>query len=323
MKDVISHLIQTPLDELKRKAFRVRKAGFGKEITFAIPGTVSYDAGNFPSQKDRFAAVSITGRECDLRCAHCKGTLLESMIPAPDPETFLQVVDRLRSRGATGILVSGGADKKGEVPLRRFVHVIGAVKRAAPLFKVICHTGLIRRETAIQLREAGVDQVLIDVIGDDETIRQIYHLDRRTQDYEETLWMLKEMGHPLAPHIIIGHHFGEIRGEWKALEMITRVGVETIVLVIIKTLHASGPDPIRIPEVEEASRISAVARLLNPATPIRMGCIRPAHPRKAVMEREFIDSGINTIAHPLQGTIDYAREKGLETKFVEMCCSLI
>jgi uncharacterized radical SAM superfamily protein len=41
------------------------------------------------------------------------------------------------------------------------------------------------------------------------------------------------------------------------------------------------------------------------------------------MEKGFIDSGVNTIAYPLQGTIDYAREIGLETKSIEMCCSLI
>jgi uncharacterized radical SAM superfamily protein len=41
------------------------------------------------------------------------------------------------------------------------------------------------------------------------------------------------------------------------------------------------------------------------------------------MERGAIDSGISTIAYPLQGTIEYAKEIGLDTKFTEMCCSLV
>ena len=172
----------------------------------------------------------------------------------------------------------------------------------------------------MKLKEAGIDQILIDVIGDGETIRKIYHLKKRVEDYEETLWMLKEIGHRLAPHIIIGHHFGEIRGEWKALEIITRVGVDTIVLVVLKPLM--GRNSYRIPTPEETSRISAMARILNPKISIRMGCIRPAHPSKAEMEKGAIDSGVNTIAYPLQGTIEYAKEIGLKTKFVEMCCSL-
>jgi hypothetical protein len=135
--------------------------------------------------------------------------------------------------------------------------------------------------------------------------------------------MLKEMGHHLAPHLIIGHHFGEIKGEWKALELITRVGVETLVLVIIKPLAPTDKNRGKIPSPEETSRISAIARILNPLIPIRMGCIRPAHPWKAEMEKGFIQSGVNTIAYPLQGTIDYAKEIGLQTRFVEMCCSLL
>jgi uncharacterized radical SAM superfamily protein len=320
---MIDQLIKTPLNELQSEAFRIRKARFGNELTFSIPGTASYHDHTLLSQEDRFAAISATGNHCALRCEHCNGKLLESMIPAEDPETFLKVADQLRLKGALGILVSGGANKEGEVPLGKFISGIKTIKEKDPQFKVIVHTGLVHKETARALKEAGVDQILIDVIGDDETIREVYHLKKHVEDYEETLRMLKEMGHRLAPHIIIGHHFGVIKGEWRALEMVTRVGVETIVLVVLKTLRAAGENHFKVPRPEETSRISAVARILNPDIPIRMGCIRPAHPWKAEMEKGFILSGVNTIAYPLQGTIDYAREIGLETKFVEMCCSLI
>jgi uncharacterized radical SAM superfamily protein len=320
---MIDHLIKLPLADLQCEAFRLRKAHFGNELTFSIPGTASYHDDTLPLQKDRFAAISVTGNHCDLRCAHCKGKLLESMIPAADPETFSEAADQLRLKGAHGILVSGGANFHGEVPLERFIPSLKVLKEKNPQFKVIVHTGLIQRETAKKLREAAVDQILIDVIGDEDTIHEVYHLDKKVEDYEETLWMLKEMGHRLAPHIIIGHHFGEIRGEWRALEMVTRIGVETIVLVTLKNLHPDGENHLKVPKPEEISKISAIARILNPDIPIRMGCIRPAHPWKAAMERGAIDSGINTIAYPLQGTIEYAKEMGFKTKFIEMCCSLI
>lgn len=320
---MIQPLIQTPLKELQSEAFRIRKAHFGNELTFSIPSTISYNVDDLTMPKDRFSAISVTGTHCELRCGHCKGKLLESMIPAEDPETFLQVIQRLRSRGALGILVSGGANLNGEVPLKKFVPAIRVIKEKDPQFKIIVHTGLTRREIGEELKEARIDQILIDVIGDDDTIREVYHLNKRVEDYEETLWMLKEMGHRLAPHIIIGHHFGEIKGEWRALEMVTRIGVETIVLVIIKPLHANRMGWLKIPRPEETSRVSAIARILNPIIPIRMGCIRPAHPWKVEMEKGSILSGVNTIAYPLQGTIDYAKEIGLETKFIEMCCSLL
>jgi len=320
---MIQQFIQIPLKELQNEAFRVRKTYFGNELTFSIPGTISYHDNTFLSQKEKFAAISVTGRHCELQCGHCKGKLLGSMIPAADLKTFSHIIEDLCSQGALGVLVSGGADKNGEVPLREFIPAIRALKEKDPQFKIIVHTGLIQERGAKQLKEARVDQILIDVIGDDDTIREVYHLDKRVKDYEDTLWMLKGMGHHLAPHIIIGHHFGEIKGEWRALEMVTRVGVETLIFVVIKSLLPMKMSGIKIPKPEETSRISAIARILNPQIPIRMGCIRPAHPWKANMEKGFIDSGVNTIAYPLQGTIDYAKEIGLETKFIEMCCSLL
>jgi len=320
---MISELIRTPLKELQAEAFKIRKTHFGNELTFSFPSMIAFQRNGFSSQKESFAAISVTGKHCDLQCGHCRGILLESMILAEDPETFFQVAEQLRSRGALGILVSGGANQNGEVPLKKFIPSIRIIKEKDPQFKVIVHTGLIRKEVAEDLKRVQVDQILIDVIGDDETIRKVYHLNKRVEDYEDTLRMLKEMGHHLAPHIIIGHHFGEIRGEWRALEMITQIGAETIILVIIKPLLPNGMIQMRIPEPEETSRIAAIARILNPTIPIRMGCIRPAHPWKRKMERGFILSGVNTIAYPLQGTIDYAKEIGLETKFIEMCCSLL
>ena len=159
--------------------------------------------------------MSVTGTRCDLHCGHCKGKLLESMIPAEEPETFYQVIERLRSSGALGVLVSGGANRNGEVPLDRFIPLIGAIKTKAPGFKVICHTGLIQKETAMALKEAGVDQLLMDVIGDDDTIREVYHLNKTVEDYEETLRMLKEMGHrPGASY----HHWPSLRRNKRRME---------------------------------------------------------------------------------------------------------
>ena len=312
-----------PLKELQSEAFGIRKRYFGEELTFSIPGTVSYQGPDSSCSAGRFPAISVTGRRCSLLCGHCKGKLLESMIPAENPEAFLQIAQRLISEGALGMLISGGANSEGEVPLEQFLPAIAALKEGHPELKIVVHTGLIRRETARGLKQAGVDQVLLDVIGDDETIREVYHLRKRVEDYEETLGMLKEMGLRLAPHIIIGHHFGEIRGEWRALEIVTRVGVETLVFVVFKPLDPRGNPLVKIPKPEETSRISAVARILNPRLPIRTGCIRPAHPWKPQMEVGFIDSGVNTLAFPLQGTIEHAKRIGLQIRFVNLCCSLV
>lgn len=317
---MIRELVHTPLNELQTEAFRLRKLYFPNKLIFSIPDTISYNDNSISIKKNCFPVISVTGNHCKLRCEHCKGKILKSMIPVYSEKNFLDTVETYRLNEAKGVLVSGGSNQYGEVPLEKFIDPIRKIKEKDPSFKIIIHTGLLNKKIAEELKTAGIDQVLIDVIGDNETIKKIYHLEKRVEDYEDTLWMLKETGHRIAPHIIIGHHFGEIKGEWKALEIISRVGVETIVLVVIKPLIEN--HSWKIPEAETVSKISAIARILNPDVHISMGCIRPSHPVKTKMEIGVIDSGINTIAYPLQGTIEYAKSIGLEIFFMNMCCSL-
>lgn len=318
---MIRDLIHLPLNELQKEAFRLRMLHFSKKLTFSIPDTISYNDSSICIKKNSFPAISITGTRCELRCEHCRGMLLKSMIPAETPQSLYKIVEELVINGASGILLSGGANQNGEVPLGKFIPTIRKIKERFPHFKIIVHTGLIRAEIGRELKSAGIDQILIDVIGDDETIKEVYHLDKRVIDYENTLWMLKEMGHKLAPHIIIGHYFGEIRGEWRALEIVSNIEVETIVLVILKPL--SRINPWKIPVTEEVAKITAIARILNPRTHITMGCIRPSNSNKIKMEIGAIDSGINAVTFPLQSTIEYAQSVGFEIYFMSMCCSLI
>ena len=114
---MIDQLVQTPLRDLQAEAFRIRKETFGDELTFSVPGVIAYHSDEVLSPKNRFAAISVTGKQCALQCGHCRGKLLESMIPAETPDILLQVTQRLRSEGAHGVLISGGADEHGEVPL--------------------------------------------------------------------------------------------------------------------------------------------------------------------------------------------------------------
>jgi uncharacterized radical SAM superfamily protein len=43
---------------------------------------------------------------------------------------------------------------------------------------------------------------------------------------------------------------------------------------------------------------------------------------KQEMDRAAIDHGLNGIAYPADGAIEYARQRGLEPALYEYCCSL-
>lgn len=314
-------LFDRPWTELQSAAWEVRRTHHPDELTFAVPGAKRYETEHYRNTPHRFASISLTGRDCELMCEHCQARLLEGMLPAPTPDALLAQGQKLIEQGCEGVLISGGADADGAVPLNPHLSAIAQLKAWG--LRVLVHTGLLDRETAEGLKAAAVDQVLFDVIGDAATIREVLHLDRSPDDYAETLMMLSDLEIPVAPHVIAGLYFGQLRGELAALEMIRQARAEVVVIVVLRPLPHTPMADVPVVEPETVGRLAAVARLLNPTVPLTLGCARPAGPAKIEMERRAVLSGVNSVAYPDPATVRLADELGLHTSFVESCCTLV
>ena len=94
--------------------------------------------------------------------------------------------------------------------LTGFVDALRQIKRELGL-TVFVHTGIINFETAVSLKQAGVDAALIDVIGSAETIKKICNLKITPKDYAESLKALDKAELPFVPHVIVGLNEGQIR----------------------------------------------------------------------------------------------------------------
>jgi lipoyl synthase len=160
------------------------------------------------------------------------------------------------------------------------------------------------------------------VIGDADTIREVYHLHKTPADYARSLYYLKDAGLAIAPHIVIGLHYGQVRGELEALRLISGADVDAIILVVLTPLQGTPMCAYPPAPPEMVGKIASIARILNPHTPLSLGCARPAA-RKFAMERLAIHSGVNAIAYPSQDCIEYAQLMGLTIEFSELCCSLL
>jgi uncharacterized radical SAM superfamily protein len=312
-------LFGLPWEELQPAAWAVRQR-HPSTLLFAVPGNKRYQTEDYCNTPFRFANVSLTGRSCVLQCDHCRGQLLEGMLPVTSPEELLRAGLWLIEQGCSGLLLSGGADADGAVPLRPYLSAIARLKEWG--LQVIVHTGLPDRETAVGLKAAGVDQVLFDVVGDEETIRQVLHLDRTPQDYVAALALLREVGLAVAPHVVVGLHYGQLRGELVALDGIVRVGADVVVLVVLRPLPGTPLAGVEGVAPETVGRLTAVARLLNPDVPLSLGCARPAGLLKVEIERRAVLAGVDRIAYPDPATVRLARECGLQTEFLESCCTL-
>ncbi|HWP97792.1 MAG TPA: radical SAM protein [Syntrophomonadaceae bacterium] len=305
---------------LVQQAWAIRQQ-YEPVMCFSVPGAKHYDNRYYTNHASSFVNISVTGGACACRCDHCNGHLLETMEGALTPLALRHLIDKLLEKDTAGILVSGGANSDGEVPLLPYIEVMKYAKTMG--LKVLVHGGLVKPETAFGLKEAGVDQVLIDVIGDEKSITQVYHLKRRPVDYLKSMQYCCEAGLNLAPHVVIGLHYGQIVGEIRALEMIREIEPETVVLVILTPSRGTVMAEIQPPQIGEVAQVIANARMLHPYTPLTLGCARPAGQYKRQVEIAAVECGVNGIAYPDESTIRYALSQGFEVQFTEECCSLI
>ena len=301
---------------------RVRLERFGNDIQFYAPGLKRWQSSEWsPGRANRFLPVSVTGTACALQCDHCKTKVLEGMVTLGDGRDLFATAERLKAQGTDGILVSGGSQRHGGVPLKPHFDAMYRIREELGM-RVVVHSGVVSPELARGLADAGVDGVMLDIIGSEQTIREVYHLDLTPADFDRSLEVLAKRGLRIIPHIVLGLHYGQFLGEWEALEMIARHPVSTLILVVLTPLVGTPMEHIPPPPVEEVTDFFAVARGRMAGTRINLGCGRPMGAAKVALDRAAIDQGLNGIAYPADGMVAYARERGLEPAFHEYCCSL-
>jgi uncharacterized radical SAM superfamily protein len=244
------------------------------------------------------------------------------MYPANTPEKLFNLCSQLKRDGALGCLISGGCLPDGSVPLENFVDMIGKVKRELGLTMFV-HTGIIDFNTAKRLRKAGVDAALIDVIGSDETIREIYNLNVSVKDYEGSLNALHDSGVSFVPHVIVGLHYGELKGEFHALEMISKYKPSALVIIAFMPIHGTRMASIEPPKPVDIARVITAARLEFPKTPLVLGCMRPKGKHRSKTDILAIQAGVDAIAFPTEEAIKFAESQGYKIVFSSFCCSQI
>ena len=289
---------------------------FGKRVVFYLPGMFIMDG-----VRGRYPAVSITGSACGLGCDHCSGEILKSMPSAQSPRELVAVCLRLRDAGVEGFLITGGSDKRGRLPWGRFLHALAEVKQRTGL-KLSVHSGMVDRAMAAALKDAGVDQANLDIVGAGETWREVIHLEDGAALLDETLDALHAAGLEVVPHIVMGMHCGKILGERNALEILRRYPPKLLVWVVLMPLAATPMAGATPPSLEEAALLIAESRLLFPDSEVALGCARPRGEYRVALERIAIDAGVNRMALYSESTVEYSRSLGMEVGFLQTCCSI-
>jgi len=271
-----------------------------------------------------FPPISLTGLSCSLNCKHCNKYYLGHMIPAKSPEKLFRVCKALYEKGVPGVLLSGGSRKDGTVPLDEFADVMAKIKKETGLL-FLAHTGLVNYETAKLLKESGLDGALIDVVGSQETSKKVFGIKISSEDYMKTFKALEKVGIPnISPHICVGLHFGRLKGEAKALELISKTKISTVVIVVLIPTKGTEMADVPPPSPEDVAKVIAIANLMFPRVPVSLGCVRPGKTYRSKIDEMAIKAGVGRLAIPTKSSIKVAAHMGLKTRFYYqvMCCCL-
>jgi uncharacterized radical SAM superfamily protein len=273
--------------------------------------------------KASYPAFSITGGACALNCDHCQAKILEPMIPATSPADLERKVrDLILLKDLKGFLLSGGSNRRNVVPYGRYYPTIEKLKREFPHLRIAVHTALLDEASAKRMEAAGIDVAMTDIIGAEETIREVYHLDRPVADFEATLAALAATSMEVVPHIVIGLHYGRILGEQNALDIIARYPVSALVLVVVTPIYAPPDRPFAIVPAEDVAKVFVAARQRIDGAPVQLGCVRPAGRHKLMTDAYAVMAGFDGIAYPAEGVVTLARSIGRPIEQEHACCSI-
>lgn len=269
-----------------------------------------------------FPVFSITGSACALNCKHCQTKILEPMIPAENPEALERKVRELaETKSLRGFLISGGSSRRNEINYGRYLPAVSRLKRCFPAMQVAVHTALLDEERARALADAGVDVAMIDLIGHDATIRDVYHLNRPVADFEKSLAALTRTAMRVVPHIVIGLHFGQVLGENRAIDICSSYPIDALVLVVVMPVHAV-PGRFQEPPLGDVVTVMQTARSKLHDGRVMLGCARPHGLYRRSLDAYAVMSGLDSVAFPAEGAITLARRIGRPLVQNEACCSM-
>jgi uncharacterized radical SAM superfamily protein len=242
------------------------------------------------------------------------------MRAATEPEELLRLARGLDEEGALGLLISGGSETTGKVPLERFVGTIRQIKDTTRL-KINAHVGLAPRSDLEGLVAAGVDVFSVDVYGTDSAVQDTLGLDARAADFMKVVEDLKDLGAPaVAPHICIGIEKGVLAGEMDAIARLKPTGPDVLVFIVFTPTKGTSYETAQPPAPSDILSVLRLAREQLPDTRLVLGCMRPRTARR--YELEAVALGIDGIVMPSKETLNHIRRSGAKISEKGTCCAL-
>lgn len=245
-------------------------------------------------------------------CEHCLGLHLRGMVPAETGKDLEAVAARVKASGGTGLLISGGCDIRGSVPVASFCGSIARI--AATGLEINIHTGFIAEGEARRLVEAGVRRFSVDVHQDPSIIGSVLHLDVPPSAYGDTLSAISDAGGSPVPHLTVGFGTHDLVA---SAELVRDLGFKEVVLLVLVPTKGTSSEDASLPD---EAVLSAVDLLAGMGLEVILGCMRDRSHRG--LERRCIEHGVRRLANPSADTVEWCVSAGFEIVEDRRCCCM-
>jgi len=122
----------------------------------------------------------------------------------------------------------------------------------------------------------------------------------------------------VVPHVVVGLHFGRMRGEKRALDIIARHRTEAAILVVL--MHAFADENFVAVDVQDAARLFARARTTLADRQVLLGCARPHGAARVALDIAAVLAGFDGIAYPSDEAVRAVRLLGRAHDRANACC---
>ena len=254
-------------------------------------------------------AVSLTGSECALKCAHCEGRYLKGMADA-------RALTPAQLLGKASILISGGSDSFGAVPIKGNQEMILELSDQYPLN---IHVGWQDPGNLDFLKGRRVT-VSLDLIGSKQAVEKVFGLKIRPLDYFELFLRLKEH-FTVIPHLTVGLDGGGDSGEESVIDFLAQHSPDALTFLVFRPTPKTLMAGLKPPSIER------VVNLIDQACdrmhcPLHLGCMRPTGYYRRRLDPLAWLAGARTIVMPDKGLVENLRQQGIPLSESEQCCSL-
>jgi uncharacterized radical SAM superfamily protein len=224
-------------------------------------------------------------------------------------------IEHADATGMTSCLISGGCDPRGRVPVTSHSSQVAGLRSGRILN---WHVGMIYEE---EMRAIApyVDIVSFDFVGDNETIREVYGLDCTVDDYVYTYAMLRQYA-KVVPHLTLGLRGGRLSGEYAALHMLEKTGLDALVVLVLIPTPGTRYASCRPPSLEEVADFLSTARRTLSNTPLYLGCMRPGGHYRLQLDPLAVRTGVNKIVNPAPSAVQTAQDLDLIIQWEDECC---